>query len=279
MSSHPIAASNWTHKPGENPNTMPDHATCVDCHNPHATTSAPASAPAVPGPLRGVAGLNSAGSTVAEANYEYEVCFKCHGVRDQSTSFGIVRNDNNRNVRLEVSQSNPSHHAVTGIGNNPNVSGFEPGYSASSVIYCTDCHNNSDSVANTIEPRGPHGSAYSPILERQYDMNDFTLESFQSYELCYKCHNRSFLINDQANTFLHDTHVQGGNAPCAACHDAHGSRQNQHLINFMRIDTSGNSVVSPSSSTGRLEYNSLGVGSGECYLECHGVDHGPFPYP
>ena len=46
----------------------------------------------------------------------------------------------------------------------------------------------------------------------------------------------------------------------------------------MLIDTFGNTVVSPSSTTGRLEYNSLGVGSGECYLECHGEDHNPFPY-
>ena len=266
-STHPVDASDWSHEPNEEVNTMPRHVTCVDCHNPHKTNSTPANPPQAPGRLRGVAGLNESGGAVSGADYEFEVCFKCHGVRDQATQLGIVRADNNRNVRLELSQGNPSHHAVTAIGRNPMMSGFEPGYSTSSIIYCTECHN-------------PHGSQFGPMLERSYEMSDVTPESFLNYELCYTCHNRGFLINDQANTFPHKLHVQGNNATCATCHDAHGSRQNQHLINFMLVDPSGNVVVSESSSTGRLEYTSnRGLGTGECYLSCHGVDHAPLGYP
>ena len=37
-------------------------------------------------------------------------------------------------------------------------------------------------------------------------------------------------------------------------------------------------AVAPSMSTGRLEFNSIGAGSGSCYLTCHGYDHGPSTY-
>lgn len=266
-SAHVVDSIDWSHEPNEEINTMPRHVTCVDCHNPHKMNSTPAVAPRVQGRLRGVPGLNQAGSAVSGADYEYEVCFKCHGVSDQVTPLRIVRADNNRNVRSELSQGNPSHHAVTAVGRKPNMAGFEPGLSSSSTNYCSDCHS-------------PHGSQFSPMLKQAYEMNDVTPESFMSYELCYGCHNRGFLINDQANTFPHRLHVQGANASCATCHDAHGSRQNEHLINFMRVDPAGNTVVTESGSTGRLEYiSNPGTGSGECYLACHGVDHSPLGYP
>ena len=266
-SAHAVDASDWTHEPNEEFGTMPRHVTCVDCHNPHKMNSTPSVAPNVQGRLHGVSGLNQAGSAVAGADYEYEVCFKCHGVSDQATPLGIVRADNDRNVRSELNQGNPSHHAVTAVGRRPNMAGLEPGYSTSSINRCTDCHS-------------PHGSQFGPMLTQAYEMNDVTPESFASYELCYGCHNRGHLINDQANAFQHKLHVQVANAPCAACHDAHGSRQNQHLINFMLVDPSGNTVVTESASTGRLEYvPGAGPGSGECYLACHGVEHAPLAYP
>ncbi len=207
-SAHPIMATDWTHEPREDPNTMPRHVTCTDCHNPHQVTGAPATA-----------------------------------------------------------------------GRNATIVGFETGYSAASIIYCTDCHNNDQWTPSGTRPRGPHGSRYAPILERNYDMNDFTSESYQSYATCYKCHNRDLLINDSARTFPHRKHVVEKQAPCAACHDAHGSRQNSHLIDFMVRDRAGRAVVSPSQSQKRLEYVSLGQGRGQCYLICHGTNHEPKTYP
>ena len=103
-------------------------------------------------------------------------------------------------------------------------------------------------------------------------------ESSQGYVLCYQCHNRSYLLGDQAGTFPHRRHVEDSQASCATCHDAHGSRDHQGLINFMVRDSTGNTVVSPSAS-GRMEYVPLGAGRGACYLQCHGADHEGWEYP
>jgi len=277
-SGHRVFFDNWTHEPGEDPNTMSRHVACADCHNPHKVNDTPASAPAISGRQLGVPGVNTSGGTVPESVYQYEVCYKCHGVRDQATPMAIVRVDNTRNVRLETDQSNLSYHPVTAIGRNQTMGGFEPGYSTASIIYCVDCHNDNDWTGTGTVPRGPHGSLYSPILEREYRTDDPTPESFQNYELCYKCHNRNYLITDQAGTFPHNRHVVNSQSSCAVCHDAHGSRQDEHLINFMEVDQNGQTVVTQSSSQ-RLEYNSFGPGSGECYLSCHSVDHNPRTYP
>lgn len=278
FSAHPITSTNWTHDPREDPNTIPRHVTCADCHNPHQVVAISASPPTASGSLRGVKGVSISGGTVAEAVYEYEVCLKCHGLRDQITT-GIQRQDNARNIRLKINPSNPSFHPVAATGRNTTMGGFEPGYSTASLIYCTDCHNNDEWTPSGTQPRGPHGSRYWPILGQEYQTGDPSAESFQTYAMCYTCHNRDFLINDQAGTFLHQKHVVGQQASCALCHDAHGSRQSVGLINFMLRDRTGKIVVSPSQSQGRLEYISLGSGRGQCYLQCHGKNHEPETYP
>lgn len=281
FSAHPIASTDWTHDPKESPATMPRHVTCVDCHNPHQAWSTPASPPTASGRLRGVRGVNISGGAVAEAIYEYEVCLKCHGIMDQTTS-GMVRQDNIRNIRLKINPSNPSYHPVATTGRNDAMRGFEPGYSTASIISCTDCHNNDEWTPSGTRPRGAHGSRYQPILEREYQANDPTNESFQTYALCYKCHNRDYLISDRARTFPHRKHVVEKQAPCAACHDAHGSRQNVGMINFMLRDRTGKTVVSPSPSTKLLQFTSTGSGRGNCTLLCHGKDHNNplvFKYP
>ncbi len=279
-SAHPIFAAEWSHKPGENLNTMPRHVACPDCHNPHATTDSLASPPLVSGRLQGVSGLTIAGGEVSQADYEYEVCLKCHGLRDETT-LSIVRHDNSRNIRLKIDPNNPSYHPLAAVGKQADITGFEPttGLSAGSMIYCTDCHNNDEWTASGINPKGPHGSQYTPLLERNFEMNDPNPESMQSYALCYKCHSRNSLITDQANTFPHAQHLgMTVSASCAVCHDSHGSREYKGLINFLRFDKLGTSVVTPSSS-GRLEFVDLGSGRGSCYLTCHGKDHDPIEYP
>jgi predicted CXXCH cytochrome family protein len=269
ISAHPIASSDWTHEPREDPNTMPRHVACEDCHNPHQVTPTTASPPTASGRLRGVRGLTISGSTVTEATYEYEVCLKCHGVRDQTLP-GAVRQDNTRNIRLKINPSNPSYHPVAAAGRNSTIQGLEPGYTPSSVTYCTDCHNNDEWTDAGIRPRGPHGSRFEPILEREFQQGDPTTESFQNYALCYKCHNRTTLLGPGG--FPHSKHVVDKQASCAACHDVHGSRQNAHLINFMLRDKTGKVVVSPNSK-GLFQYQSTEPGRGNCSLSCHGSDH------
>jgi hypothetical protein len=274
-SAHPIDIDDTVHDPTERPGAMPRHVTCVDCHNPHRTVAASTTTKAASTQLWGVNAVNLSGNPISEATQEYQVCFKCHGITEEDT-IGAIREDNVRNVRVEISAANRSYHPVTGPGANPRVTGFEPGYSASSVINCTDCHNNDELAVSSSAPRGPHGSSYAPLLAGEYQTDDPTPESAQSYALCYRCHNRSVLINDQGDGFSHGLHVVEQQASCATCHDAHGSRDNAHLINFMLADPNGQAVVSPSSS-GRLEYNEMGMDGAECYLQCHDTDHDPIP--
>jgi predicted CXXCH cytochrome family protein len=277
-SAHPIMSTDWVHDPREDPATMARHVTCADCHEPHQTVATAAAPPAASGRLRGVRGLNIAGARVPVIAYEYEACLKCHGVRDQTTPW-LTRADNTRNVRLKINPSNTSYHPVAAAGRNPTVAGFEPGYTPATVIFCTDCHDNDQWAPSGNQPRGPHGSRYAPLLARNYDTTDPSVEAYQTYASCYKCHNRDFLLGDRARTFPHRKHVVDAQAPCAVCHDAHGSRQSPGLVNFMTRDRTGKVVVAPALVSHRLELVSPGTGRGQCYLACHGKNHEGTAYP
>jgi predicted CXXCH cytochrome family protein len=277
FSRHPVDATPWAHDPRENVLSMPRHVACADCHNPHAADSSPSQPPLVSGRLKGVPGVSSDGTALRESANEYEVCNRCHGFNEPPTP-GIARAEATRIVRVKIDPSNASYHPVAAVGRNPNVTSLLPGYTAGSRITCTDCHNDSDWVAGTNMPRGPHASRFAPILWRDYVTVDPTPESYANYELCYQCHDRGKFITPQAAGFPHAQHVVDQQAPCAACHDAHGSRENPHLINFMLRDQNGREVVAPNSA-GRLDYASTGIARGSCSLRCHGADHDARSYP
>jgi predicted CXXCH cytochrome family protein len=268
---HPIDSTPFVHDPGEDPQIMPRHVICMDCHNPHAVKDVPALAPAATGRQRGVSGLSISGVRVDEVTNEYEVCLKCHGVREPTTP-GAVRQDSTRNIRLRIDPANPSYHPVAASGKNTTIQGLIPPLTASSVIYCTNCHNNNDWTPTGTAPRGPHGSLFEPILEREFQAGDPVVESPAAYALCYKCHNRTTLLNN--GRFPHDAHLLRGNVSCSSCHDVHGSRQHIRLINFKLRTREGGTVVSPNSN-GRLEFvpDLSRPGRGECSLSCHGQDH------
>jgi predicted CXXCH cytochrome family protein len=286
------------HDPVESPNSpthiLPEispgadrHAECQDCHNPHASWSITASAPAVSGALAGTWGIDTAGAQVDPAAYEYQVCYKCHadsankpqenGLPDPPyTDRQIVQ----FNVRKEFDPLNPSHHAVEAAGVNPDVPSLLPPYDINSVIYCSDCHaSDTGTGAGGGGPAGPHGSIYPHILERNLNTGDGnTGENFgQMYALCFKCHSESSILGDQ--TFDdHEKHIKGEKTSCTVCHDPHGisadqgnSTENSHLINF-DLD-----LVFPSSS-GQLRFEDQGNRSGACYMTCHGKDHDPKTY-
>lgn len=277
-STHRLDMYTDVHDPTENPNTMAPHVECVDCHNSHETRARSVGGQ-LPGPLTGVSGITISGSFVREATFEYETCLKCHGLTEDRNPI-VFRTDNVTNVRLEIDTQNPSFHPVADVGRNSTIPGLISPLTPASRTPCSACHNNdAASVVGSTAPRGPHGSNYRPILAAEYHF-DATMgsESYQLYALCYGCHDRNTLLN-QANGFPHQLHVGDKvGASCAVCHDAHGSRKNAHLINFMSRDVTGQAVVTPSSS-GQLEYDSLGMGSGRCFLTCHGSDHNPKSYP
>jgi len=270
ISRHPIESAQWTHAPNENATTMPRHVACADCHNPHAASSRTA-AGGLPGSLQGVVGVDLSGARVRVATAEYQVCVKCHDAREPTTP-GATRVEATRNVRAKINPGNASYHPIAAAARSGSARGLVGGYTASSVIGCIDCHNNSDRG-----PRGAHASRFAPILERNYTATDLTPETPIAYDLCYKCHDRNAIVGDSVGSFPHRIHVVKSQASCAACHDAHGSRANAHLVNFMTRDASGRAVVSRNAA-GRLDYVSAAAGSGTCYLKCHGVEHNPLGY-
>lgn len=275
-SRHPIEASTWTHTPKEDATQMTRHVACSDCHNAHASNATLAAAPTVTGRLQGVRGINQGGSTVVSSSFEYEVCYKCHGL-SAATTAGVVRQDNPRNARLQFDPVNPSYHPVAAVGKNATIQNLVTGYTATSVLGCSSCHNNDAWTSGGSSPAGPHGSVYSPILEREYKTDASVLETPQNFALCYKCHDRNALTTNGAGKFPHARHL-AQQASCAACHDSHGSRVYPKLINFMLLDKAGVPVVTKSTVQQRLEYVPS-LSGGQCYLSCHGVNHEPSTYP
>lgn len=257
-------------------------SSCVDCHNPHASNKQKASAPYVSGMLKDVTGVDMNGMDLNSAQYEYEVCFKCHS--DYSSDLQYVpRVVNTVNKRLAFAQTNPSFHPVIAMGKERNVpsipSTFEPTLTDASIIYCTDCHRDDEGGS-----RGPHGSEFVPILREQYETADNTTENYQNYALCYRCHSRDSILRDDSfrkNSLGkggHSGHLASG-APCSACHDPHGvndtgqSGSHTHLINF---DTR---IVLPAPGNPFPVFMDSGIFSGSCSLLCHGKVHDNESYP
>jgi predicted CXXCH cytochrome family protein len=272
---------------------MSENVTCADCHNPHAMTvkKAAVSRGRISGSLRGVSGIDRNGVKVLPANYEYEICFKCHADYDERSPF-VQRVISMVNKRLQFDTMNPSFHPVLGTGRNPNVpsltSQIEPALTAASIIKCTDCHSDDSGRSN-----GPHGSSFAPILRERYEMSDNTIEGYQSYALCYRCHNRTSILSDAsfqrkiARTTVsgggHSGHLTGG-ASCSLCHDPHGisnmslmsgpgTGSHTHLINF---DTT---IVMPAPGSKNPLFTDNGTFSGSCTLICHGKLHDNLSYP
>ncbi len=273
ISGHDVRRYDGIHDIRENPAAMMEHVECVDCHNPHLTETSLTQAPFIRGVMRGASGVAASGAPVVQAQYEYEVCFKCHGDNPTSVSRLQTRVNTQFNTRLEFDPSNPSFHPIEAPGANQNVPSLIAPLTVASMIYCTDCHST-DSSSGVA---GPHGSNYLHLLCDRYETADFTPESSSSYALCYKCHSRNSIRNDESFP-QHETHLDD-EIPCSACHDAHGislaqgtMNDSTHLINF---DVQ---IVQPDPVTGRLEFQDLGTFHGRCYLRCHDETHSPKDY-
>jgi len=147
-----------------------------------------------------------------------------------------------------------------------------------SIIGCVGCHNsNTAASAGGGGPEGPHGSSFDPILVRNYITIDNTPESASNYALCYDCHSRNSILNDESFK-LHDKHVRDEETPCNACHDPHGisatqgnSTNNSHLINF-------DSSIVFTNANGLRRFVDTGQNSGSCDLLCHDKDHDNLDY-
>ena len=270
---HPVQLTTGVHDPAENPLNPPRHVECEDCHNPHASKAQLATAPAVNGSLAGVRGINVAGNLIAPALNEYEVCFRCHSDGVPGNPATITRQNPQTNTRIQFAGSNQSFHPVTAARNNPNVPSLKPTLTATTIIYCTDCHNSdSGPGAGGSGPKGPHGSRFSPLLERNMTFTDNMGETPDAYALCYKCHDRDSILNDKSFQ-SHNKHVVTCQTACSTCHDSHGVPAAGGLINFNTF------YVKPSTANGRLEYIRGANFAATCSLICHGKDHDALSTP
>ena len=266
---HPITLNSDSHNPDEDPINPPErHVTCADCHNPHAANKSTAVAPNISGAMAGVTGVTAAGGIIKPAQREYEVCFRCHADSFERGPATVSRQFPQTNTRLQFATGNESFHPVEAAGKNltsvPSL--ISPRWNVNSVIYCTDCHNSDTGPgAGGSGANGPHGSAFSPLLERNLNTTDFQAENPEAYALCYKCHSRSIVLSNTSFRF-HNSHVVSDKAACTTCHDSHGVANEPHLINFNTTYVSTNSL-------GQLSYTSTGVFRGVCSLTCHGVEH------
>jgi len=279
FSNHPIIDSEGVHDPTEAAVVDSRHVECVDCHNPHAARSTGTPA----GPISGTRGVDSSGNEINPISQEYQLCYRCHADSSDNPAGNTPRVIAESNVRLEFDTSNPSYHPVEGTGRNPNVISLIAPLTTNSIIKCSDCHNNNQGPgANGVGPNGPHGSDFSPLLERQYVTSDPNPYSEGDYALCFKCHDPAVLLSFDSGFPLHKKHVIDQSAPCNVCHDPHGVRSppgtstnNTHLINF---DTS---VVTARGGWGggtQPVFTDTGTSQGNCNLSCHGRDHWFYSY-
>ncbi|MCG3136778.1 MAG: hypothetical protein HJJLKODD_00614 [Phycisphaerae bacterium] len=286
-SAHRVDVTNDRHDPDEDVFSMKRHVECADCHNPHAVKADPfgvvqgTQGRLVNGPLLGVKGISIHGREVEESRFEYEICLKCHSDSLSRSRQAISRQVTQTNARLQFQTTNPSFHPVAGPRRNNDVVSLIPPLRVGSMITCTDCHNSDNArSAGGTGANGPHGSLFDPLLVRNYSTDDFTIESAQSYDLCYGCHNRDSILNDDSFP-LHRRHIVDLRTPCSACHDSHGVYRGSagvsdhgSLINFdLEIVTP---ATTPTGS--RIEYQDTGRFSGSCTLTCHSFNHVNFPY-
>lgn len=278
MSSHSVEDTTLLHDPAEPDVVDVRHVECSDCHNVHDTEGPFGQAPGQRGPPANVRGIGIGGSPKGRANRRYEICLRCHGDSPGQPPARTPRQVNQNNLRMKLQQNNPSFHPIAGPGRNANVPSLIAPWTEQSVMDCIDCHNSNSSVsAGGNGPEGPHGSDFQSLLVRPYVTLDNTQESPSNYALCYNCHDRDSILNDESFP-EHDKHIRGEDTPCNVCHDPHGisatqgnSVNNSHLINF------DGSVVSPNGQ-GLLRFEDRGERAGSCDLSCHGEDHDDFSY-
>jgi hypothetical protein len=170
------------------------HASCVDCHNPHAArpTGSFAST-AIRESENGTIGV-SATDGITEVNpslNQYEICLRCHGTSTGKqalpafgyapirTSTGVDPLNLLMQFGVTASSSHPVIHDSKSALPQPsllkfmlNLDGHTQGRPITNRILCTDCHNSDDNREfGGTGPNGPHGSQFSHILERRYEFS------------------------------------------------------------------------------------------------------------
>jgi len=307
-SAHPLSTAGGSHDAGEkallNHNR---HATCVDCHNPHSARRVTAFLP--PPEIRasqsGVEGISATdGITVLNAPVnQYENCLRCHGTSTGKTvlpaAFGYlpvwaVAYADPLNIIPQFSLLSTSSHPVMHDRNSPlpqpslrtfmvNEDGVTPARSLGMRLLCTDCHNSDDNREfGGTGPNGPHGSKWSHILERRYELSraafpgQLIINLFPNpdlsvngpYAMCAKCHDLNQVVSNSSFS-QHSRHINDGFS-CSACHTAHGMGASNGSISGERLVNFDINVVAPNGTT-PISYSRA---TNSCSLTCHNHPHG-----
>jgi predicted CXXCH cytochrome family protein len=303
---HPFASANNLHDRSESAVLNNNrHATCVDCHNPHA--NAPVSSfdspPAIRPSQNSVVGVSAAdGLTVlTPAVNQYENCLRCHGASIGKTAdkkYGYLpvwaaSAGDPLNIIPQFASTATSSHPVTHDRSSAlaqpslraqmlNLDGTTLGRSMGNRILCTDCHNSDDNREfGGSGPNGPHGSKYLHLLERHYEFSqtptpgadivnlfpnpDLTVNG--PYALCAKCHDLTQIL---ANTSFseHARHINDGFS-CSTCHTAHGNGGTSGGITGERLVNFDVNVVAANGGD-PISYNRT---TNSCSLTCHNHQH------
>jgi hypothetical protein len=221
--------------------------------------------PIKPGTLNGVKGVDKSGTAVANVNYEYEVCFKCHATTGTAPAITRVTKESNISKKFQPPAGGSYHPVVTSNSAAKTTSLITTVVGIGGTITCSACHNNSAGTNNGgTGPKGPHGSANPYLLERP--------SASSATSICSKCHtygSTGVTGNVPASFARHSTH---SSYPCSDCHDPHGVSNSLHLINF------NTAVVTANAPNLAPIYLSTGTNKGSCNLTCHGKNHNPYTY-
>lgn len=232
---HPYPAGTNLHDAGEAPLLNNNrHATCVDCHSPHAsqqvTSFSSPLPPALRGSQNGVLGISATdGTTVLSPSVnQYENCLRCHGTSSGKQALSVfgylpiraVSAADPLNIIPQLTQTASSSHPVMHDRSSAfpqpsllsymlNLDGRTQGRAMGVRILCTDCHNSDDNREfGGTGPNGPHGSQYLHVLERRYEFSQVSPAAAPG----------TTISNLFPNPIL-DPAANGPYSMCAKCHD------------------------------------------------------------
>lgn len=285
---------------------------CLDCHNTHQTqtgahnysATATSTRNQTAGVSKGVTGMAidytglgnfvapgaSDYTTVTEATYQYEICFKCHTA--QAWDFGTPPNGISLNgttnhpamtdLAQEFSPMNKSGHPiVTGLNNYANSTAPKSLTAndmrapwnvnmGTQTMKCIDCHNTD---AASPAAQGPHGSAAQFMLRGANAANwpNVTLTNFAT-SWCNNCHQNQH-SNYGISTGAHY------NLRCYSCHIVipHGGKMSRLIGD--KDTTSGMPARyawanNKNSMTMQSFTKKSSYGSGDCEASCTGTHSG-----
>ncbi|MDR3762540.1 MAG: cytochrome c3 family protein [Acidobacteriota bacterium] len=307
---HPLPAASNRHSRNESAVLNNNrHATCVDCHEPHASkTTGDFTLTTIRPAQNGARGVSATDSTtvMSPAQNQYETCLRCHGAssgKKVEVQYGyaptrLAVSGDPLNVIAQLGTAAKSSHPVMHDRNSAyaqpslrksllNLDGQTVGRVMNQRILCTDCHNSDDNREfGGSGPNGPHGSKYTHILERRYEFSQIASGAAPGSTIVNLLpavtdpaaggpYSLCAKCHDLGNVMLdasfskHSMHIKAGFS-CSACHTAHGTATSGSISGDRLINFDLNVVGVNDVSKAAISYTS---GTNNCTLKCHNYNH------